>query len=193
MRKDFYVFRHGETDLNKQKRWQGSGADYDLNENGVKQAEIAVEKLKDKHLEIIFSSPLKRAKHTANIVGQALSISVEVENDLRECFYGDAEGRLIGDLERDVPEIINNWYHPQYWDIRFPNGESKIDALNRVLAVFEKLKNEKYQTMGVAIHGGTMAALLNYFKISFDKIPNCGAFHLVYDDEKGWYINGTVF
>ena len=47
MRKDFYVFRHGETELNKQKRWQGSGMDYDLNENGVKQAQGLIEKLKD--------------------------------------------------------------------------------------------------------------------------------------------------
>ena len=59
MRKDFYVFRHGETDLNKQKRWQGSGEDYDLNATGVAQAELAVNKLKEKKLEVIFSSPLK--------------------------------------------------------------------------------------------------------------------------------------
>lgn len=193
MRKDFYVFRHGETDLNKQKRWQGSGMDYDLNQTGTEQAELAVEKLKDKGIEVIFSSPLKRALHTAEIAGQTLHVPVKIENDLRECFYGDAEGQLIADLERDVPEIVNNWYHPDYWDIRFPNGESKREALNRVLAVLEKLKNEKFKTIGIAIHGGTMAALLNYFKVPFDKIPNCGAFHLVYDKEKGWFVVGNVF
>lgn len=193
MQKDFYVFRHGETDLNKEKRWQGSGMDYDLNETGVAQAEIAVEKFQNKGIEIIFSSPLKRAKHTAEIIGQALDVSVEVENDLRECFYGDAEGRLITDLQRDVPEIVNNWSHPGYWGIRFPNGESKREALDRVLAALDKLKNLEYKTMGIAIHGGTMAALLNYFDVKFDKIPNCGTFHLVYDDEKGWFVDGGVF
>ena len=132
MRKDFYVFRHGETDLNKQKRWQGSGEDYDLNATGVAQAELAVNKLKEKKLEVIFSSPLKRALHTAEIVGKAVGAEVRVENDLRECFYGDAEGKLIADLEREYPDILNNWYNPQYLDIRFPGGESKAEALNRV-------------------------------------------------------------
>lgn len=56
MRKDFYVFRHGETDLNKQKRWQGAGEDYDLNATGVAQAELAVKKLKEKKLEVIFQA-----------------------------------------------------------------------------------------------------------------------------------------
>lgn len=86
MRKDFYVFRHGETDLNKQKGWQGSGVDYDLNEAGVMQARSLVEKLRDKNLQIIFSSPLKRAKHTADTVAEAIHVPVVVKKDLRECF-----------------------------------------------------------------------------------------------------------
>ena len=45
MRKDFYIFRHGETDYNKEKRWQGSGIDAELNENGKKQAEKLIESL----------------------------------------------------------------------------------------------------------------------------------------------------
>ena len=131
MRKDFYVFRHGETELNKQKRWQGSGMDYDLNENGIKQAQSLIEKLKDKGLEKIFSSPLIRAKHTADVVAKSLNIPVEICNDLRECFYGDAEGQLITDLQKNVPEIVNNWNNPQYFDIRFPNGESKKRGFNQ--------------------------------------------------------------
>lgn len=74
---------------------------------------------------------------------------------------------MIADLEREYPDILNNWYNPQYLDIRFPGGESKAEALNRVLARLDKLKNEPYGTMGVAIHGGTMGALLGHFKVSF--------------------------
>ena len=192
MRKDFYVFRHGETDLNKQRRWQGSGADYDLNATGVAQAELAVNKLKEKKLEIIFSSPLKRALHTAEIVGKAVGAEVRAEDDLRECFYGDAEGEPIADLERKYPDILNNWYNPQYLDIRFPGGEIKAEALNRVLARLEQLRNEPYGTMGVAIHGGTMGALLGHFKVPFAKIPNCAVFHLIYD-AAGWRVDGGLF
>lgn len=191
-RKDLYVFRHGETDLNKKKRWQGSGMDFDLNANGISQAEGLVEKLRDKDLEIIYSSPLKRAFHTAEVVGDALHIPVVVENDLRECFYGTAEGQLIADLQRDVPEIVDNWANPDYWDIRFPEGESKKEALIRVLNVLSKLTSEDFKTMGIAIHGGTMAAMLNHWHFEFDKLPNCAAFHLVYENGE-WFIEGDIF
>lgn len=192
MRKDFYVFRHGETELNKQKRWQGSGMDYDLNENGVKQAQGLIEKLKDKGLEKIFSSPLIRAKHTADVVADALGIEVEVRDDLRECFYGEAEGQLIADLQKNVPEIVNNWNNPNYFNIRFEGGESKKDALDRVLAELVKITSEDFNVAGVAIHGGTMGAMLNYLHYDFDKLANCAAFHLVYENG-AWHIEGTVF
>lgn len=192
MRKNFYVFRHGETELNKQKRWQGSGMDYDLNETGVVQAQSLVEKLKDKGLEVIFSSPLKRAFQTAEVVGKALNIPIIVKPDLRECYYGDAEGQLIADLQKQVPEIVNNWANPEYFDIRFPNGESKKEALNRVLTELLKLTSEDFNTMSIAIHGGTMAAMLNYLYYDFDKLANCAVFHLVYENG-AWSVDGNVF
>lgn len=192
MRKDFYVFRHGETELNKQKRWQGSGMDYDLNENGVKQAQDLIEKLKDKGLEKIYSSPLKRAKHTAEVVAQVLNIPVEVRDDLRECFYGVAEGKLIADLQKEVPEIVNNWNNPNYFNIKFEDGESKKEALDRVLAELVKITSEDFNIAGIAIHGGTMGAMLNYLHYDFDKLANCAAFHLVYENGE-WKTEGDVF
>lgn len=80
---DFYIFRHGETDINKQKRWQGSGTDVDLNAVGCAQAEVLIEKLKDKNIEVIFSSPLIRAYHTAQIAASGLGIDVVVCPALR--------------------------------------------------------------------------------------------------------------
>ena len=192
MRKDFYVFRHGETELNKQKRWQGSGMDYDLNENGILQAQGLIDKLNNKGLEKIFSSPLIRAKHTAEIVAKALNISVEIRPDLRECFYGKAEGQLIVDLQKEVPEIVNNWNNPQYFNIKFEGGESKKDALNRVMKELLKLTSEDFKIAGVAIHGGTMGAMLNFLHYDFDKLPNCAAFHLVFDNGK-WFVDGDIF
>lgn len=50
------MFFAGETDLNKQKRWQGSGEDYDLNATGVAQAELAVNKLKEKNWKLFFQA-----------------------------------------------------------------------------------------------------------------------------------------
>lgn len=184
MRKKFYVFRHGETDLNKEKRCQGSGIDYDLNENGIAQASDLSEKLNGRGLEIIFSSPLKRARHTAEIAAGKLGIGVETVDDLRECFYGDAEGALLSEIAEKWPHVALNWDNPDCMDLLYPNGENKKDVLARVLAVLKKLTEQPYLTMGVAIHGGTMATLLNYFKFDFAKIPNCAVFCLVYEDGK---------
>lgn len=192
MHKDFYVFRHGETDLNLQKRWQGSGMDFDLNENGVAQAQGLVKKLQDKKIEKIYSSPLIRAKHTAEVVAQELNIPMEVRSDLRECFYGDAEGELIVNLQTYFPDIVNNWSNPNFWDIRFPNGESKKEALDRVLAEIQRLKSLPYTVMGIAIHGGTMGAMLNFFDVPFEKLQNCACFHLVCEGDH-LAIEGDIF
>lgn len=194
MRKDFYIFRHGETDLNKQKRWQGSGIDYDLNDEGQRQAAALAQRLADKNLQVIFSSPLLRALHTAEAVALINKIPVVVKDNLRECFYGAAEGRLIAELKEECPEILTNWYNPdpQYRGIRFKGGESKQEALERVLAEINKLKEEPYEIMGIAIHGGTMGQLLNYYHVPYDNIPNCAVLHLVLD-EKGFHAEGGLF
>ena len=194
MRKDFYIFRHGETELNRQRRWQGSGMDYDLTTTGVAQAQQLLLKLQDKKLEAIFSSPLIRAKHTADVVAQALQIPVIVRENLKECFYGVAEGQLTIDLADRYPEILSHWASlaPEYDDISFPQGESKKTARGRVLAELQKLTAEKYNVMGVAIHGGTMSQLLNYFNVAYDAIPNCAAFHLVFEDGR-WFAVGGIF
>lgn len=192
MRKDFYIFRHGETELNRQNRWQGSGMNYDLTELGKQQADDLAAKLANLGIEIIFSSPLVRALHTAAIVAKQLEITVQQKDDLRECFYGKAEGMLVDDLTRDMPDIVNNWYNPAHMDIRFPEGESKREALERVLQGLQQLSTQPFAVLGIAIHGGSMGALLNYFGVEFKNIPNCASLHLVWQDEK-MQIEGGIF
>ena len=63
--------RHGETDLNRPIRKMQGVSDYDLNENGIKQAEETRDKLATEDIDVIISSPLKRARHTAEIINEA--------------------------------------------------------------------------------------------------------------------------
>lgn len=192
MHKDFYVFRHGETNFNKEGRCQGSGIDLDLNQEGFNQAGLLAEKLKNKNIDVVYTSPLLRAKHTAETVAKVLGTNVNVIDDLRECFYGEAEGKLLSEIAQKWPYVAQNWSNPECMDLDYPNGENKKDVLARVLAVFDKLISEPYSVMGIAIHGGTMATLLNYFKFDFIKIPNCAVFHLVFEDGN-WRIEGELF
>lgn len=195
MVKAFYIFRHGETELNSLGRMQGSGMDYPLNPLGREQAFDLAQKLRRKNLQIIYSSPLLRARQTAEIVARELNISVEVEYNLRECFYGKAEGEALDVVRQEFPNVLNNWSNPKCWDIRFPGGESKQEALDRVLGVLHHLaqrKDNPFDVVGVAIHGGTMASLLNYFHYPFAKISNCAAFCLMFDGEK-FAVDGDLF
>ena len=97
-------------------------------------------------------------------------------------------------MAESCPEILNNWYNPaeKYLDIRFPGGESKKEARDRVLKELDALAAEPYQVAGAAIHGGTMGQLLNYYHVPYDKIPNCAALHLVYEDGN-WRAEGGIF
>ena len=67
---DFYVFRHGQTDMNVAQLWQGSQSDCLLNEVGKKQAEELGKKVKHKLITKLYCSPLLRAVQTANIVAK---------------------------------------------------------------------------------------------------------------------------
>ena len=108
MRKDFYIFRHGETDYNKEKRWQGSGIDAELNENGMKQAEKLIENLVGKNVQIIYSSGLRRAIKTAEIVAAELGVETKIITDLHEGNLGQTEGMLKSEVAYN--NLINSIY-----------------------------------------------------------------------------------
>lgn len=190
--KRFFVFRHGQTDLNREKRCQGSGMDVPLNETGLRQAEMLVEKLKDISLEIIYTSPLIRARQTAEALHCAYHVPVIEDEQLRECFYGEAEGQFIEELEKKYPEVYPYLTVPGIWDIRFPGGESKRETLERVLGELYRIARTAPETViGISIHGGTMAALLNYFEYSFTEIQNVAVIQLNFEEQ--FSVVGRLF
>lgn len=194
MQVDFYIFRHGETDINKQKRWQGSGTDVDLNETGCAQAKCLIDKLKDKNLEVIISSTLIRAYHTAKIAAEGLGVEVLKHHDLRECHYGVAEAMTFDEVNARFREIAEAVFCPETdrLDVRFPGGESVGEVRQRVLAAISEIAKSGSHCIGLAIHGGTMSNLLTYLGVEKPKVPNCGCIHVVYDDGK-LKLYGNVF
>ncbi len=184
MRKDFYIFRHGETDYNKEKRWQGSGIDAELNENGKKQAEKLIESLVGKDVQIIYSSGLRRAIKTAEIVAAELGVEIRIITDLHEGNLGQTEGMLKTEVAEKYPEIYNLWYDEKvdHWDIAFPSGETKRQIFNRMHKVLESLLHTKENVIGIASHGAAIRYLLLGLGYRTGKMENCQMFHLVYED-----------
>ncbi len=151
--------RHGETDWNREKKIQGH-IDIPLNETGISQAKQLHEKLKDRKIDLIFSSPLKRAKDTAKFIRGERNIEIKEDILLMEEFYGDMEGD---------PRVDNPKYFRQRNSFfkRYPKGESYFDVYHRVATFFEKLKKEydgKLDTILIVAHGGMSRVVNIYFK-----------------------------
>ena len=92
----FWFLRHGETDWNAQGLSQGN-VDIPLNPTGLAQARSAAWRLRNRGIATIVSSPLSRARVTAEIAGEALSLPVRIDDDLREVRFGVQEGHPMSD------------------------------------------------------------------------------------------------
>ena len=168
---DFYLFRHGETDMNKQARWQGSGIDSELNEDGRRQARELAEKLKYAGLDVVYSSPLKRAHETAVFVGRAANVKVVDVPELIEACLGDTEGKTHLEIRKLFPVLNRQWHclDDEFLDVRYPNGESKREIQQRMTAALKKLARTGYQKIGISGH----SAVLRYFFLQTGiRMPN---------------------
>lgn len=183
MRKDFYIFRHGETDYNLQNRWQGQGIDADLNETGIKQAHALAEKVKNLGIEKIYSSPLKRAYQTALAVANATNTTIEILPELIEGSVGVCEGMNREDVKVKHPDIWDEWYGDKMdMNIRWPNGESKQEIQDRMFVAFDKMLTTKENIIGVASHGAAIRYFLIRLGYGPHKMANTALFHIIYEN-----------
>ena len=186
MRKDFYVFRHGETDMNAAGQFQGQTVDAPLNEKGRAQAEKLAETLKNSGMEIVFSSPLKRAFETAGTVAKALNIPLKTDRHFIEGNLGVIERRKKETLTQDERTIFSQWakLDNQFQDVHFQGGESKRQILNRTISGLKGLLSQPYQKIGIATHSAVLRFLLLYLGKKQHDIPNGTVFHIVYEDRR---------
>lgn len=106
--KTLIVWRHGQTDYNRQFRVQGQ-VDTPLNEVGRTQARAAAEHLLQLPISWIVASPLQRAWITAEAVSRPLSLPVELDDRLRERNFGSWEGKTAEEIKAQWPEDFTSW------------------------------------------------------------------------------------
>ena len=189
MKKDFFIFRHGQTNKNLENKWQGSGCDDVLNETGQKQAKNLADKVKDFGLEKIYCSPMKRARQTADyIVKSKKNLTVEIIPDLREVYFGMAEGLTFDEVRKIYgKDFEQQFFYPtlQTWDLHFPKGESKHNVFCRVNNCLKKMAQMPEKTIGVVCHAGVISALQCGYQLQNVCFDNCAVLHLQYDTESG--------
>ena len=172
------LVRHGETDWNRDGRWQGH-SDTQLNDTGREQARRVAGELGD--ADVIYSSDLARARETADIIAAELGgLEINVDRRLRERSFGGWEGRTAPEIEADFAEQHARW--------RAGNGAGADDAEpfdafgNRVRHFLEDLlAKHPGETVLVVAHGGSirvihaLASGLDYVRDhrSIPGVPNC--------------------
>lgn len=124
-----YVARHGETQWNREGRYQGR-LESSLTDTGRAQAEALARALRDKPVTRVVASPLLRCTQTAAPLAAALGVTLETDSRLLEIAHGDWEGRLRSEIQRDDAALWEQWRaHPE--TVRFRGGESLADVLAR--------------------------------------------------------------
>jgi probable phosphoglycerate mutase len=156
-----FLFRHGETDWNREGRLQGH-TDTPLNTTGLAQAEALAESLRPHRLDAVVSSDLTRAQTTARIVAEALRVPLFIETGLRETDVGAAEGLLWTDAKTRFGEgLTERWYSDG--DVAFPGGETGIATRIRGLGGLRRFTaTQPYRRIGVSTHGAMVRQLMKH-------------------------------
>lgn len=196
---DLYIFRHGETDWNKEQRFQGH-TDIPLNETGRQQASELARILEKHPLEVIVSSDLSRALETASIVNTERNLPMHKTPDLRECNLGEIEGMhrdaILTTYKTEWERWISN--NPADENFKFKNGESKVDHLQRMVKWIEDFcrKNTHLKNIAVSTHGASVRRLVHYCTNAPTdpvKMPNCVLYKVTIDLTSGsWSFQGQI-
>jgi len=176
---EFVFIRHGETDWNRQQRFQGQ-IDVPLNAAGQAQAERLAARLAATPADLLYTSDLQRARQTAAPLAQAWGLQAQPLPALREQGFGILEGVELAAVPSLHPDLWAQWLVHQA-DFALPGGESLRQFHDRVIAgVHELADRHRGASVAVVTHGGVLDMLWRHAKgLPLDgrrdcAIPNTG-------------------
>jgi 2,3-bisphosphoglycerate-dependent phosphoglycerate mutase len=153
---ELILIRHGETDWNRELRFQGQ-LDVPLNATGLAQAQRVAERLSGQRFDALVSSDLQRALQTAQALADRTGrVTPVTDRGLREQHFGIVEGLLVPEIKARYPQAWEQWvqFDEGY---AFEGGECLRDFQARVLAVLRKLAQDQAdRTVAVVTHGGVL-------------------------------------
>ena len=154
-----YPIRHGETDYNSALRFQGQ-TDILLNRKGIEQAERVAEFFRDIPLQAIYTSSLKRASATAEIIGRVKGIEPQETDSLREMSFGIWENMESKDIQKKFAKEWKDFFASPA-NIKIPQGESMSDVQKRAYPEVQRILDQ-YPEGDVAFvaHGGIIRVLI---------------------------------
>jgi probable phosphoglycerate mutase len=153
------LLRHGVTEYSVQLRFAGR-SDLDLTEQGVEQARQAADRIAQLgEVAAIYTSPLLRTRHTAQLVADRLDLPVTVEDGLIETDYGSWDGYTLAEIRQNWPDELSRWLTDP--SVRTPAGESFVDTARRVQRARNRILAEQAgKTVVVVSHVSPIKALV---------------------------------
>lgn len=168
-----WLARHGETAYNAERRFQGQGL-VPLSDRGREQARELAEQAAGHGFASLWSSPLPRARETAEIVAERLGLDIADEPRLMETDTGEWTDRTFAEVEAAYPERFGGWVagDPAF---AFPGGESFAQQQERVTAALADIRGAGPLPALVVCHRNTIRLALEHAqgrRLSLDDVPN---------------------
>ena len=134
---EIVLVRHGETEWNVKEVFRGR-IDIELNEIGVRQAELLAEYLSRRQIDTVYSSPLQRALRTAERIARDHQLDVKIRPGLIDLDYGEWQGLSHQEVKEQYGELYVRWRESPE-GVRMPSGESLGDVSRRAAAVVKEV------------------------------------------------------
>ena len=153
------LVRHGITEFNSTRRFAGH-SDVEMSPDGYRQVEKLRDRLANEKIDAVYSSDLKRALVTAEVISPGRKMEIVTCPELREVNYGQAEGLTFPEIGRRYPELaelITNFN----LRLEFPGGESFAGFIARTIKFLNRLeKHEPSETILIVSHSGPLRTLV---------------------------------
>jgi len=145
------IVRHGRTEWNRVERFRGR-ADLALDEEGRKQAQAASERIKEWPVAAVYSSPLRRARETAESLAKQVGLEVKELSGIIDIDYGQWQGLSPDEATAKDGDLYYKWQHSPH-QVAFPNGESLKEVQERATSALDNLiEQHKKETIALVSH-----------------------------------------
>jgi len=183
-----FLVRHGETTWNNESRFQGT-VNVQLNQAGLEQAKALAGSLKEHMIDSIYSSPLDRAKRTAETIAAHHRLDVILEDNFIEINHGTWEGLSLEEIIQNDHSLYQDWLdNPQGFSM--PEGENLNQVRERVVSAFYRIIERHPEGMVVIVgHDATnkilICELLGADNSHFWQVKQGNGSITVFDYERG--------
>jgi len=156
--KTLLLVRHGRIEERFEGRFLGS-TDIPLAADSACKIKALARNLSTQKPSRCICSPLNRARQTAEILAEAMSVTIEVDPDLREVDFGRWEGLTFEEIVASEPRMVDRWAS---WEngFAFPEGESLCHFFDRVRKATDRIVTDSPSTVLVVSHGGVTRAII---------------------------------